>query len=389
MPEQLFSPDTIITPQMLIEASRDEEAIWLRHLWQEGMDSGYNTVVHGCGDARNWMVPTIGDPGIVSNRAIGTTGIGRRLERMIRHAGVARVMVVGHYDGVLSADKGALAGCGALAAKDALDRGEHAHLSESLEHVHEYVQSPHVVVQTLVTAVEASALGNRPVLAAVMDHRTGRIFPLAVVVRRGQVFLGVDNEELSPTIVKNAVEARESLSIPTEFDLNVLDSDLTMRKFIDMLQHNARYAAQNEATPDFSNRMAVQNPTTAIMSSSVIPLAVRYPRLFSEPNTAFALRIIRDPEGIINPASLREAIAQMNYPISHKLDAQNTDAPFGRTNTIIIETTRESESMRAAAELCNRDWMKEWRQKGGRVIVAKVDHETGVTVHTELYTQGL
>ena len=28
----------------------------------------------------------------------------------------------------------------------------------------------------------------------------------------------------------------------------------------------------------------------------------------------------------------------MNYPISHKLDAQNTDAPFGRTNTIIIET---------------------------------------------------
>ena len=207
-----------------------------------------------------------------------------------------------------------------------------------------------MVVQTLVTAVEASALGNRPVLAAVMDHRTGRIFPLAVVVRRGQVFLGVDNEELSPTIVKNAVEARESLSIPTEFDLNVLDSDLTMRKFIDMLQHNARYAAQNGATPDFSNRMAVQNPTTAIMSSSVIPLAVRYPRLFSEPNTAFALRIIRDPEGIINPASLREAIAQMNYPISHKLDAQNTDAPFGRTNTIIIETTRESESMRAAAE---------------------------------------
>ena len=111
-----------------------------------------------------------------------------------------------------------------------------------------------------------------------------------------------------------------------------------------------------------------------VISTEIVPVALRYPETFGRPNEAFVIRKAFDKseesEVLETDIDFKSIVGQLFYPLKQ--------ADFPRTNTILIETPNIQMSEKIASRLLQIDFVKDWvERRQGRIIVAQLkSHET-------------
>ena len=130
-----------------------------------------------------------------------------------------------------------------------------------------------------------------------------------------------------------------------------------------------------------------QNPSTVVISTVPIPLALRFEDTFGDQNQAFVVRqsfLKQDTEiefdaGMVEGQTVIKNVdfdlveAQLFYPISHAIKATKGQ-DFYHTKNILIETPDFELSAQMALRLSKIDFVKEWMEKrGGKILVSSVN----------------
>ena len=153
--------------------------------------------------------------------------------------------------------------------------------------------------------------------------------------------------------------------------LRLDDLSDVFKKFIEKNRNKAKERIEKD--PGFIERQRVQNPSTVVISTCPIPVALRYPEFFGHPNEAFVIRKAFDKEERTVKATdidFISIVGQLYYPLKQ--------ADFSRTSNILIETPDLEMSAQIADRLLKIPFVKNWvDRRHGKIIIAKlVHHET-------------
>jgi hypothetical protein len=280
--------------------------------------------------------------------------------------------VVGHFDHekIDPANK-KIKGCGGVDACEKIEKGE---IVIENEHLHTYVTqrvSSHFFHNIKKTAEQAAALSGKPVLGVMVDHLTNTAFPMIEVGKGREIMYPEKNlEQFQWKEVDDVKKFIDSYGIYFP-QLRLEDLSDVFRTLI--LKNRKKAKETIEKDPKFIERQRVQNPSTVVISTCPIPVALRYPDSFGHPNKAFVIRkAFGKEEGEVRATDIDfiSIVGQLYYPLKQ--------ADFSRTSNILIETPDLEMSAQIADRLLKIPFVQNWvDRRHGKIIIAKlVHHET-------------
>ncbi len=380
--ERPHFPQREITPRYLLNENTLPLARKRLAEWIDAKARGDLTAVWFCDDARLLASFALGSFNILPIRTIAAAGDPKPFKYMVDHEAVKQGIVLGHYDSDLQMPGEILKGCGGEGVKEKrMAVGRMAPADEAPGYVDRHIDSPDVVYQTLKSAWRIAQLSKdgKPILAGLWDSSTYQIIPIGYFNKQGKEYTGI--------IPFDELKHKQSQLITPEI-LSQISEDILPAELRHLLMRNQQLCKEYSESAffrQFKESQKIQNPPLIMITTSAIPVGVRYPGLH-KPNTVFKIALPyekteqynREGSFTLDNAEVKKVIAQAHYPISHCLSAQHGEA-FYDTKTLLIE----SPSLDASRDIINRlrtkEWFVEWvGSKGGKVIIAEV-HRGNVT----------
>jgi carbonic anhydrase len=367
--EQLGYQREQLTPVSLLKDNRSPSAKKNIFEWREAKEAknGQLTMVVLCSDARLNSVLLFNNRKIASVSSIAANGETEPFKYLLNHGAIGKTVVIGHYDGEKAKTKNVVEGCGGIGERARLAETERV-ASDDLGDYVSRIESPDVLQQTLIIVEKIARLTDKPIFGTAVDHLSYEIHPLAQAVTDEK---GVRHIIYNSELQKPASQRKQTIPLIPEGEIDPM--------FKQLLDENQRVAQRLNLDSSFSESQKIQNPKAVVLSTSPLPLALRYPETFGQPNTGFVVRLPfskSEPEKItITKKFLREVTAQIKYPISHAIIATEKGEAFSDTKTLIIETP----SLELSAEIAQRlieeqEFIRNWIEiKGGKIIIAEIE----------------
>lgn len=352
--------DLILNPQSLFADNRSEEGLEARQRWTAKRNKGELRGFVRCSDAR---LKTIGEGSVSLGNIAAATEPSTSL---VSDRGLESLTVLSHIDGETIKEAEMPTGCGGLAAKEKI--GNSHHEEGVSRYVSETIFSKDPVIQSIVTAEKlAYSSQGKPVLAATQDHLDYTIYPIAY-------FQLVRGQMTSVSSVRNEDIARYNPERIYENGMPTIEEGLLPPLFQDMLEENRREVRGIfEKYPDLKKLQKVQKPRVALLSTDPRSARVRYPSLSSVPGSFFKIHVPREKIGEgyqVKEDDLSHALNQLEYPISHSVEAQgDLTKPFSNTDRVIFETGDIELSRELAQKAAKKPWMKNWLKLHDRRII--------------------
>lgn len=363
----------IVTPQSLLKDNQSALAQSGIARWQTAKQAGLLTITDSCSDARVSMTAALGGLPVVSLRSIASAHFkpdGDPYEWVYGHGSASRAVVFEHFDGETVEPGRAPKGCGGLGEKAKItEKKAHAgSITNAFEYVRERIAHEDLVLQAIVSAARVASHSRIPVLAALIDHRDYKMYPIAK-------FTG---KSLSPGSFISHVNLGDILDYNPERlyrnGIPYMDLSGVPGPFLDIVEANQKQHELLMQNPDFYEDQKVQNPHTVIISTDIRPAGIRYPKHYGKPNTSFIVRLPYSKDGglHIKPEDLSEAVAQAGYALSHATSAQKGQA-FASTSNLLIETPNMGLTREITQAVLANPTVKAWQtEKKGQVIGAEV-----------------
>ena len=375
------------TTQTLLADNRSEQARLGREQWVIAKLHGTLTVFDTCSDSRTAATDIVVPDdvqGIVDKRSIAAANIHPDSDPfawLYNHPAVSKGVVIQHFDGAATLPPGEYpSGCGGLIEKKRIMNRPTAaprDIREAIDYVEAFIDHWDIVEQVVKSAARVSKItGNQvPVLAGVFDHRSRKLHVVAI-------FQGGSVEYAMPAIdyMEGNLEEIYKNGIPS--------IDLAFRKnpFEGIIAANQRLQAQfAKLSPEEQVRLAVQSPRTAVLTTEIRPLGIRYPHHFGAPGTAFAVDLPfykHDGSCVdVKPDRLQQAIAQLTYSLGHATNAQPGQS-FYVTDTVIVETPDNGLTQNVVQELERHPVVLAWKKaKNGTILAAEVKRGETTQIH--------
>lgn len=371
--ERLHFPQYEINAQYLLKENNAPLAQSRLKEWYKAKANGELTTVWFCDDARLLASFALGTFNILPIRTIAAAGDPKPFRYMIDHPSVQQGVVLGHYDSDLQMPGEILRGCGGEGVKmSRISVTKMGPRDEAPGFVDRHIDSPDVVYQTLKSAWRIAQLSKdgKPILAGLWDSATYQIIPIGFFNKRGKEYAGI--------IPFNELKNKQTQLITPETLLQISEDILPqeMRKLLMRNQQLCKEYAESVFFKQFKESQKVQDPPLVMITTSAVPIGVRYPGLH-RPNTVFKIALPYEKSEnsggsfSLNAEEVNKVIAQAHYPIGESIEAQKGH-PFYNTKTLLIETPNIAASQEIVKKLVRKDWFMKWiQEKGGKVIIAE------------------
>lgn len=360
-----------LSPDILRLDNRTPLADNLRGAYEANAGNGSLIGVEGCGDARAILpLPEMSVP----IRSISTAG--PKDYGIFRDTKIKYAVVVTHISGDTLEVGKMPTGCGGLTAKLSVEElsneGIGSYIKNNIVH-------PDPIVQALVTANRIVKESGKPTLAAVQDHLTTKLYPIAVFSTPIDYKSYVD---LVGLMVKYDPEQIYANLIPTLKDSDIPD---VFKEYLEAANSQMRTLLMNYA--NFKENQRVQNPRMVVLSTEPRSMRLRYPTTSSRPGFAFKLHVPRQrlESGriAINPEVLEGIVKQAQYPFEHSADHNNhPEKDFSKTDIFLVETGDIDVSNQIVKRLAQEKWMQKWlSQKDHEIWIGETNE--GITSRIE------
>lgn len=369
-PETL-RPELRITPDFLKIDNSSQKAILNRTEWRRAKEArnGQITLFVVCGDSRIVTTDIADDNKIVSISSIASSGDLEPFTKLLEHEMVGQIVVVGHFDHKkIDPVKKKVKGCGGEDASEKIQGGELVIENEPLKTYVTQRVSSHFFRNIKKTVEQAAALSGKPVLGVMVDHLTDAAFPMIEVGKGKEIMY--PEKDLERFQWREVDDVQKFIDSYGEYfpQLRLDALSDVFRKFIEKNRNKAKERIERD--PGFIERQRVQNPSTVVISTCPIPLALRYPDLFGHPNEAFVIRKAfnkEEKEVKATDIDFMSIVGQLYYPLKQ--------ADFSRTSNILIETPDLEMSAQIADRLLKIPFVQDWvNRRQGKIIIAKLEH---------------
>lgn len=362
---------TEITPDFLRSDNRLPKARHNFTEWRRAKEArnGQITLFVVCGDSRIVTADISGDNKIVSISSIAESGDLEPFANLLQHPMVGQIIVLGHFDHEkINPEKGEVRGCGGRDARAKIQEGSLAIENTQLsDYITERVSS-HFLTNIRKTVEQAGKLSGKPTLGVMVDHLTNTAFPMIELINGKEVMYPEQN--LEKFLWRKINDIQEFINDYGNYFPQLKIDDLlpVFGKFIEKNRKKARKRLKKD--PGFIERQRVQNPSTVVISTCPIPVALRYPEAFGHPNEAFVIRkAFGKEEGEITESDIdfMSIVGQLYYPLKQ--------ANFSRTSNILIETPDLEMSAQIGNRLLKIPFVKDWvDRRKGKIIIARLEH---------------
>lgn len=381
------SSERIITPQTLLEDNGKSSKNILD--WQEAKrKKGSLTLFIVCSDARIVTTKIFGEKTVASISSIsGATDL-KSFANLLQHDSIRQIVVVGHFDHQTIEDGKNPGGCGGHKVSQKIQEGEEVSHIGLRQFVSEKIL-PDFLEQIMKTVEDALEISSKPVLGIAVDHLTNATFPIVEHLPGKNPFMAVNIKEfewkkISDKLLKNFLRFGSDMFPEIE---KIDDLYEPFKQFI--IKNRNHILRDIDKIPKLIKKNKVQNPSTVVISTVPIPLALRFKDTFGDQNQGFVVRqsflkqntkIAMDDNNdmVIGSIAIQDVdfdlvAAQLFYPISHAIKAAKGQ-DFYDTKNILIETPNFELSAQMALKLSEMDFVKEWMEKrGGKILVSSVD----------------
>lgn len=366
-----------VTPDSLLQDNMSMEAAYLNDIWLKTRDAHNLLLVDKCGDPKSFedkpetkvVLPSIAASGPIDP-----------FIKAYCDPRVKGIVEMPHYSSLIAKPGENPGGCAGRGVKGAQKGNLSAEEGDTQQYVHEFVPHEDVVINSLFRAAKIASFSEKPVLAAVQDHITGRVKPLAYFATKATG--GLSGETIIPyyllfdgnydpkRIYENGVPELPIESLPD--------------MFAELIEENRQHIHElNTKYPDFMASQKISDPTTLILSTSTKPVRVRYPHTFRLPNTFVNLVFGRqriEGEDIVDPQILHKSLKQAHFFVTKSVENHDDDgAEFSRLNRILIETSNLELSLELATELGEKQWMRQWMELGSNHRIMLAETRGGLT----------
>lgn len=349
--------------------------------WQINKENNELWIIITCGDSR-LLIPK--PEKIISMRSIDLGGIKAR--DIFLKGGAKFAVTMGHFGHFIPGKM--TEGCGGAAAKiDSLNNHNHIEIEELMYYIDKKIDHPDVLVNAILNAKRIFEETGMPSIAVGENHRTGRIYPLAVYTKEAyDVHPKFDLTNLAKGYNEAEIYAD---GIPFLTENEIPDKALKIfKEFLDASKENMETMLRKY--PNLEEIQETQNPKIIAISSKLPSIKIRYDGL-DIPNFVFKLHLTRDKdyetgETEIDPKVQKEVIGQALYPISLALqNYEKPDRPFSATDTVLIETSRMDNSISFAKGLAEKPQLKKWLDldKNHKIIV--IQNKEGISNEIEYF----
>lgn len=354
-----------ITPQGLLGYNRSPQAEANRIKWEEARRNGELIAYLRCSDAR--LKP-------VGINAVSWGSIAAADEPDTKFAvgrGTKASIALAHFDGDTVKPGEMPTGCGGLKAKE--EAKKNGNQNEQVG-IHRYVKDNIVhedmIIQAWLSAENIAAISGKPSLAAVQDHLTLQIYPIALFTPQGEGTMRTVSRVRAKDTLARSYDPKKIYEngIPTISESYLTDvfGEIMQQNMEDMREINSKY-------PNLREIQKVQRPRTILFSTDIRSARVKYPVLSSVPGSIFKLIVPRGKiEGTlqITDEDLENSLNQLEYPITHAIkNYENPDESFSNTDRLIIETGNLDLSKRVAQKAMEKEWMRKWLELKDRKII--------------------
>lgn len=385
----VITTENRISPQTLLRDNHLEKALKNRSEWRKTKElgNGQMTLYIVCGDARIVTAEMFQGPNIVSIASIASSGDLMPFIHLLQKDYVGQIVVVGHFDHEKINQSGEIAGCGGIDNSRKLKAGQVVVDEENLDHFLEQRVTPEFFENVNHIVEKAALISGKPVLGVLADHLTYGAFPIIEQTGGKQVKLAYDY--LKRFRKGQLGDIHEFLTIGSDLfpELKLEDLNPVFRKII--INNRKKALKRLEKEPTFIEKQRIQNPGTVVVSTCPMPVALRYPDTFGEPNKAFVVRqpFFKEGDGALyklEDIDFKSIVGQIYYPISHAIK-NDLKSGFSDTKDLLIETPDLELSAHIAHRLLNIDFIKEWIEKrGAKILIGEVKEEqtTQVTYYS-------
>lgn len=365
-----------INPQKLFLDNQSNDAVKNRDEWKNAKeaDNGQMTLFIVCGDARIVTAEIFGGKKIVSIASIAGSGDLKPFVNLLQDDYIGQIVVVGHFDHEKINNTGEISGCGGVDRRKKLEKKEIKVENGELDEFLEQRVTPEFFDNVYKTVEEAALLSGKPVLGVLLDHLTYGAFPIIEQIGRQPLKLAYQN--LTKFKAGQIENLEDFLTISSGIfpELKIEDLDNRFKKIIEKNRKKAKKRLIED--PGFIERQRIQNPSTVVISTCLMPMALRYPGTYGKPNEAF---VIRQPffksdigEISINDIDLKSVAGQIYYPLSHALLNDPTKG-FNSTKDLLIETPSLELSKQIADKLLKIQFIQDWMsQCGGKITIGEI-----------------
>lgn len=334
------------TIDKLLEDNRSEQAEENRTAFREARLAGQIYVIRTCSDSRAVN-------GIPPNRCIHVPSIaaaGSELPyyEMNKFQPVLGVINAVHYDGLEFKPGEMPSKCGGLDAKKLAKINPERAGKMIEEYIDHQVPSEDPIITNFFNSANISTQTEKPVLAAIQDHRSGIFYPVALFLNRG-------TEIRTNVPINYLMQGQYSPEIVYKNGVPILDDTQLTPGFRDFFDLNKTEVERLQSEyPNFVESTENQNPEYLILTSEKTTARERYPHALAVPSSYFSIHVPRGKAGeqafIANDA-VESVVAQAQYPLEH----------FSNIRKVLIETPDLYQSKTLAGQLVEtideNDWV--------------------------------
>ncbi len=380
--ERLGYSEVQITPDFLKADNLSKLARFNLTKWSETKErkNGEIILFIVCGDSRIVTADIADDVKIASISSIAGSGDLEPFKHMLRHQAFGQIVVVGHFNHekiVEGKGKGRLGGCGGVDAAIKIDAKElQIEGKELSEYIGENV-TPDFFENVKKTVQQVSSLSGKPVLGVMVDHLTDAAFPFIQINPRGEEVDSIE-ADLEKFQWRQIRDIEAFIKNKHGHNFPQLKTDHLLPEFKKFIWKNRKKALERyKQNPRLIETQREQNPSTVVISTCPIPIALRYPGTLGRPNSneAFVIRKAfnkGEEEGEItkNDIDFMSIVGQLYYPLKQ--------ADFSRTSSILIETPDLEMSAQIADRLLKIPFVQDWvNRRQGKIMMAQLEnHKT-------------
>lgn len=350
--------------------------------WQLNKANKELWIIITCGDSR-LLIPK--PEKIISMRSIDLGGT--KAKDIFLKGGAKLAVAMGHF-GYFTPGK-MPEGCGGGAAKiESINNHSHIKIARLQHYIDKKIEHPDVLVNAILNAKRIFEETGMPSIAVGENHRTGRIYPLAIYTNETYV----EQRKFNLTELQkkyNEAEIYTADEIPFLSENDIPPSALKIfKEFLDACEMHKD--ATNRKYPKLEYLQEVQNPKIIAISDKLSSIRTRYDG-FDLPNFIFKLHLTRNKDDEskkteIDPEVQKDVIAQALYAITLAVEHyRQPNESFSETDTILIETSNINNSRNFAKELTEEPEVKKWLNldQDHRIIV--IQNKEGISNIIEYY----
>lgn len=356
-----FNPTTLYNDNNSELANKNRDSFW------EAKLKGKVFIVQICSDSRSEAPKGR----CIYVPSVATAGSRRAYNEMMNYKGVGAIINIVHVDGETVEPAKMPKGCGGLGVKEAsLEDPSILEGNTMLDgYVETRIPSKDPLIQDYFYSEMMANYSNKPVLAAVQDHRTKLIVPVFYFEPGGRKII-------SPVPLRYMTEKnynqekiyREGL--PT-LELNEIPDEMVQEFLYLSEKHAGDLRLKN---PDLYEKTKKQNPGVVVMSTEKLRAGERYPNLLEEPGSYFSIHLAREGDWkVVDRIATKLGVAQAKYPLEH-FDV----------HTVLVETPGLNQSKGIARELEETIIEEKWKLKSNFQIIA-TESNAARTTSAEIY----